>query len=526
MNLKPFIASTAAAAVLAGGALVSATAGLLSPARDEAVRLVPASAVVYGNVFLDPSIPQKLALQDLIARFPGASTPEQAKAAITRFLDEGLEEIGMSFAEDVEPWLGRQVAFFALPPPSGLTPSGAPTDVGAAVLIASDDGAATQAALDKAIAVDESRSSSAPTTPATHNGVDYLVSIDGQDAVAVIDDFLVLGNESGLKAVADARAGASLGSSDDYQEAVGGLTEDRLASFYLDPGKVLATQMPPGMATAFGDTGGVSVLYARSDALVVETSSSGPPAPGLMPTSGTDLIDTLPGDSWAAFGIPTFGGSLQVGLGKIMDAVPGAPPGAGLEMIDQQFQAQFGLSLQEDVLSWLGDVAVFARGDSVESIGGGVVIRASDPARAAAALPKIKAALQKGGVPIKPLDMGGFEGFSIQDKAMPEAINVALADERVLIVYGRDSTLAALGSDPSLAGSESFTAAKSSLGDGFAVIGFLDIGSIVGLFESAASSDPIYQNNVKPYLDRLSSVAIGSKKDGDHTVTRVVISVR
>lgn len=528
MNLKPFIASTAAAVVLAGGALASATVGLFSPARDDAVRLVPATAFVYGNVFLDPSAPQKLALEDLITRFPEASTPEQAKAAITRFLDEGLKEIGMTFAADVEPWLGSQVAFFMMSP-GGMpaAPPGGPTssDPGAAVLIASDDPAATQAALDRALA--SGAAESGPTTPASYSGIDYFISSDGGEAVGVIDDFLVFGTKAGFKAVADARAGDSLGDSDVYKDAVADLTEDRLATFYMDPSKALTSGLPPGMApSAFGSTGPlVSILYARSDAIVFEASvSTG--AGSLLSAAGTDLIETLPGDAWAAFGVPAFGQTLQQTIGQVMGAMPGAPPGAGAQMLEGQLEMQFGLSLQEDLLSWLGDVAFFARGSSVDSIGGGVVIRATDPARAATAMPKIKAALQRSGAPVKPLGLGEFDGFSIQDKTIPETINFVLADERVLIVYGRDATLAALGSDPSLAGNENFAAAKAGLGDGFAVAGYVDFQNIVALFENQASSDPVYENDVKPFLDRFAFVVFGSRTEGDRLVSRVVIGVR
>lgn len=528
MNLKPLIASTAVAAVLAGGALASATVGLFSPARDDAVQLVPSTAFIYGNVFLDPSAPQKLALEDLIARFPKASTPEQAKAAITRGLDEGLKEIGMNFATDVEPWLGSQVAFFMMSP-GGMpaTPPGGSTssDPGAALLIASEDPVATQAALDKALA--SGAADSEPTSPASYNGIDYSVSSEGGEAVGVIDDFLVFGTEAGFKAAADARAGDSLGDSDVYEDAVADLTEDRLATFYMDPSKALPSGLPPGMVpSAFGSTGPlVSILYARSDAIVFEASLPAGAA-SLLPAGGTDLIEALPGDTWAAFGIPSFGQTLQQTIGQVMGAMPGAPPGAGIQMLEGQLEMQFGLSLQEDLLSWLGDVAFFARGSSVESIGGGVVIRATDPARAADAMPKIEAALQRSGAPVKPLDLGQFDGFSIQDKAMPEAINFVLADERVLIVYGRDATLAALGTDPSLAGNETFGAAKAGLGEGFAVAGYMDFQSIVALFEDQASSDPVYDNDVKPFLDRFSFVVFGSRTEGDRLVTRAVIGVR
>ena len=528
MNLKPLIAVVATAAVLAGGALVTATVELVGPARDDAVEMVPAEAFLYGNVFLDPSTPQKLALEDLIAKFPEASTPEKAKVAITGLLDEGLKELGMTFASDVEPWLGTQVAFFMMSPggvagaPSGGPPASVP---GVGLLIASDDPAATQAALDKALASDAVMSE--PGTPASYESVDYVVAPDGTGAVGLIDDFLVFGTDAGIKAVVDARDGESLGDSDSYEEAVADLTEDRLATFYMDPSKALVSGLPPGVVPpAFASIGPlVSIVYARSDAIVFEASVSAG-AQAMATASGTDLIETLPGDTWAAFGIPSFGRTIQQLIGQIMGAMPGAPPGGGTEFLEGQLQMQFGLSLQDDLLSWLGDVAFFASGNSVRSIGGGVVIEATDPDRAAKAMPKIKAALERSGAPIKPLDMGTFDGFSLQDRSMPEPINFVLADQRVLIIYGEVATLAALGSDPSLAGTDEFSAAEASLGDGFSVAGYVDISSIVSIFEKEAPSDPVYEEDVKPILDRFSFVVFGSRTDGDRLLTRAVIGVR
>ncbi|MEA2517538.1 MAG: hypothetical protein QOG16_1376 [Actinomycetota bacterium] len=527
MNLKPFIASTAAAAVLAGGALASATVGLLSPAQDDAVKMVPAEAFIYGNVFLDPSVPQKLALKNLIAKFPKASTPEEAKAAIARLLDQGLKELGMSFSADIEPWLGSQIAFFMMSPegaPATGTEALASNDLSTAFLIATDDPSATQAALEKALSSETARSDpTTPQEPTSYGGVDLFVSSDSSDAAAVVDDFLVLGTEPGVKAVIDSGDKGSLGDSDRYAEAVSGLTEDRLATLYVDPSKALSG-FPPGMVPpAFASMGPVtSILYARSDAIVFESSV----APGISPllgTEGTDLIETLPGDTWAAFGIPAFGQALEQTIGQITGSMPGAP---SMEMIEGQVQSATGLSLKEDVLSWLGDVAFFVRGGDVRSIGGGVVIKATDPAAAAKAMTKIKAALEKSGAPVVPLDMGNFDGFSIKDRFMPESINFVLADQRVVIAYGDDTTLAALGSDPSLSGDDDFVAAKAGLGDGFTVAGFVDVAGIVELFDKEASSDPVYRNNVKPYLDRISFVVFGSHLQDGRLLTRAVIGVQ
>jgi hypothetical protein len=129
-------------------------------------------------------------------------------------------------------------------------------------------------------------------------------------------------------------------------------------------------------------------------------------------------------------------------------------------------------------------------------------------------------------VPVKPLGLGGFEGFRIQDRAMPDAVHVIAADERVLIVYGRGATLAALGSDPNLGSTDGFTRARDSLGDGLTVSAYADIATIVSLIESALPADEMYEANVRPFLDPLTHFVVGSKIEGDRTIARLVIGVR
>ncbi len=38
----------------------------------------------------------------------------------------------------------------------------------------------------------------------------------------------------------------------------------------------------------------------------------------------------------------------------------------GRDVLEQQFRAATGLGLKEDVLSWMGDFAIFLRGESVD----------------------------------------------------------------------------------------------------------------------------------------------------------------
>ena len=78
----------------------------------------------------------------------------------------------------------------------------------------------------------------------------------------------------------------------------------------------------------------------------------------------TSLIKELPGDSWAAFGAPKYGQQLKTMLDQFAGAFGGAA-------VRAQLQQQYGIDLDEDIFSWMGDVAFFVRGDSVPALGGG-----------------------------------------------------------------------------------------------------------------------------------------------------------
>ena len=100
---------------------------------------------------------------------------------------------------------------------------------------------------------------------------------------------------------------------------------------------------------------------------------------------------------------PEFGESLKA----LYQQAAGALGGAAIE---QQLRQELGLDLQEDVFSWIGDVAFFARGTTMDSIEGGAVIEVTDPAKAKAAFGKLTGLAQsRGGVPAKPVQIDGAE---------------------------------------------------------------------------------------------------------------------
>lgn len=502
------------------GVAIAAVA-LLDTAEDDAVKLAPADAFVYVNAFLDPSTDQKVALRDLLEKFPEAATPDEAKDAIARLVDEALEETGLTFEDDVDPWLGKQIAFF-------LTPPTAPTEEpDGALLIATEDPSATRDALEEAFA-----NSARDADDRSYEGVEYRFSADDDAALGVVDDFLVAGNEDGFEDVVDVSQGAvSLRDSERWGQATSKLTEDRLAVYYLDfmpVFDVLADTggLPPGMVSSglFGplEQPVAAVLFARRNGVVLEGSIQRPregvgaSEPGLLPR--------LPGDSWLAVGASNVGRRLEATFQSLSSSgFPGLTP----EVVESRFRAQTGLDLRRDLFSWIGDIGVFVRGTTTQDLSGGLVIDSLDPTASARAVGRLDAVARRFGAPVRRLPLRGFDGFALKEPGVPEPVFVVARGDRVVVTYGKESTLRALGSHPSLGGTDVYEDALDAVGSDFSPGGLLSIAPVLELADRlGADRDPTYQREVKPFLEPLAFVVFGSKLDGDTFVQRVVIGVR
>ena len=131
--------------LLVGGGAFAAMK-FLGPKEDDAIELAPQSSFFYANLFLDPSSSQKMALEDLLAHFPEAGTPEEAERRLDELLTDALADSPLNYVEDVKPWVGDQIAFLAVGPEE-MEPRGTPP---VAALITSEDTDARPEALEEA----------------------------------------------------------------------------------------------------------------------------------------------------------------------------------------------------------------------------------------------------------------------------------------------------------------------------------------------------------------------------------------
>jgi Protein of unknown function (DUF3352) len=291
-------ARVAGASVLpAACAALLAACGVPSGSGDTApATLAPADSPLYAEVVVDPEGEQEAAVDALLARFPELGDPEER---IPELIDEGFaaEDSSLTFAEDVEPWLGDRIGLFV----SGYSGG---EDADGAVVVATTDEEAARSALEQDLERAEERS---------YEGADYLYD-EEEDAVAgIVEGFLVAGSEPGFQAAVDAAAGESLLDSPEFEDAVAQAEDDPLATLYFDTGAFvdLAAESDPtvdAQALAFfrafnASEPTVATLTAEEDALVVDSAQSGLPT-GMLGT-GTDFVSDLPEGSCSLSGSPT-----------------------------------------------------------------------------------------------------------------------------------------------------------------------------------------------------------------------------
>jgi hypothetical protein len=492
---------------------------------DDPASAVPRDAAMYVDATVRPEGSQRDDALDAAGKVLATSDPQ---AKIDELIKKALAEsdgLQLDYARDVEPWLGEKAGFW-------LSAGGDQNETRGAAVLSSTDSDAAQAAIERAVKGSDKRFSKR-----TYKDVDYQVNEEG-GAAAVAEDFVLLGTEAEVKRTIDTLDGGKpLADDDRYKEAIDGLDEARLGTMYLDVRRLYETAKRSDPQAAqqlqqferlfpIDQLGPVSAaFFADGDRLAVDTISAGGAEIakrwGAFSGSGsTPLLGELPGDSWAALGSPKLGETAKA----IYDGLAGALGGAAIQ---QQLQQRYGIDLQQDVFSWIGDAAFFARGTSMGSIDGGAVIEVTDQARAKAAFPKLTGLAQtSGGAKARPISVPGAEtAFAFSQPGAPKPIVAALGDGRLAITYGEAAAADALQPKDKLADSEAFGAAKSLLGDGLEPGFLLSMPQVVSLSASESGDDPDVAK-AKPYLDAFTVLAGGGKVDGDTSRSKFVAGLK
>ena len=508
--------------------LLAGCGGSSSSGGDDPAALVPRDAALYAEATLRPEGDLRDGALDAAGKVLRTDDPQKRIDELVQkaFAESGDEGPKLDYARDVKPWLGEKGAVWA-----AATKEGQDSKV-VAILSATDTDKA-QETFDRL-----SKESDKKFKERSYEDVDYRVNENGE-AVGIVDDFAVFGTEAEFKRTIKAADGESLSEDDSYKDAIDELEDDRLAHFYVDT-KALVDQAlkadPAAAAQAkqflqgfeLDKLGPIAASFsADGDRLAIDGFTSGSGSDyfkkfgALAGTGSTPLLGELPGDSWGALGTPKLGETAR----SLYQQFAGALGGAA---IAGQLRQQLGLDLEQDIFSWIGDVAFFVRGTSADTDRRRRGDRGARPGEGRGVVQKIVGVLQqRGGVTAKPLQIeGASAAFELSSPGEPQKIVAALGDERLAIGVGEKAAADALSPAEKLSDSGAYGEAKSLLGDD------IEPGFVLSTCrrssrsrEAMSGTDPDFQE-AKPYLEAFSVIVSGGKIDDDRARSRFAAGLK
>ncbi|MGH2687956.1 MAG: DUF3352 domain-containing protein [Actinomycetota bacterium] len=498
-------------AMLLAVTMLAAGCGRKDEAGSGAASLVPANALAFVSVSLDPANDQKRNLQGVLAKFPELDSEEEFSGQVDALLTGLFEGSGLAYAEDIKAWLGKEVAFVVLPPKD----QGEGAEPLLALLIETTDTEAAQAALDKGAREGEFESGDYKIVG---NHVVFL----GQDRTA--------DRAAALAAIESQAAGdkAPLAETDAFRNVVDKVHSPRLALGWWNAeatfGLLGESFAIPGfdqiIEDAEGQGGGGNfafALYAEPDQLALEgvTDATGKASE----FSGVPrLTRGLPADTLGA--ITAFGVGSQVSEGLRGVAETDADVAQEIKGFLDQMKLATGLDLEQDVLSWMNGEAVIAAGKvgplGIPDIG--ILVEPTDRAKAEAGFLKIKDAAERTlGVPLATGDLEGTTSYAIPE-AIEEGLQPAmglLADRFILASSPEYLKTLARSASPGFGGTSEY---REIAGSGDEPVSAQVVVRLAAVREAIVAALPpdakaTYEAEVRPWVEPLRTLLMRAFPD-------------
>lgn len=462
-------------------------------------KAIPASAPIYVELVVRPEGDLRDGAQDALGKLLRTDDPGGAVAGLFDRLAKGETSW-----EELKGWLGPRIGVYFTD-----FRNGAP--VGALVADQTDEGKAREALVRLA---------------------------DGQEDLetAVIGDYAVIGTPDGVEAVRRTLDGGdALSEVPDYGAARAAVAADEaLGVVYVEPQGILdaLTGALEGLeGSPFQDPASLGVFrdifakagraaavsfHVRGDALRIQAAGIGVPA-GAVSTAAADGLAALPADAWLAIGFGDLGQAIGRGLDQLSDlAKLTGQTGPDFEGLLEQFRQKTGVDVRQDLLSWMGDGAIYARGTSLTSVGAVLTVRTKDPERSRKAVGVIAQGLQGVGAQVRPAQVQGYDvAVELRSPQAPISLFIAANDERVSVGVNPQALTDVLDPESRLGDSATYEGAAEDLGEGLRPIAIVDTQTIIGLLESFGIAEQEGYAKVKPYLDVLGPISVGSARDGD-----------
>jgi hypothetical protein len=483
--------------------------------------IVPPGVPVFIEGELKPAGDAGANVEALAEKIAGVEDLGQTAA-------EALEESAASggepldFTKDIEPWLGNRSGIYL------ESYDGDEFQAGGAMVETTDTGAA-QEFIDERVAGGREE-----VKRASYEGVDYLLDPEDGQAIGIVGDFIVFGEtESSFKAMVDASKGEALSDQGTYSDATSGLPDGSVANAFVDIGDIVegAGDRIDSETQALLDTVGIEPDEATAElslipgANQIEIDLSSDVVSGASSGDASQLLESLPGGSFAAFASADFGSRFEEAINRL-DArgIPGqVEPGelkSGLE--------EAGINLDQ-IGSSLGDLGVFAQGNTRKNAVGAVVLTTKGEEEATNTVANIGLLLRTTKTPGVTAISGKVSGFSVRSQSFEgKPIVVAAEGDRIAIALGVAAAAQALkaGESATLGNNPEFKEAVAALGD-TPITGFIAGPAALQFATDFASSTEEGESfeGAKPYLEKIGYVAIGSGSSEDRTTAQLIVGL-
>jgi hypothetical protein len=443
---------------------------------------------------------------------------------------EALEESAASngepldFAKDIEPWLGNRSGVYL------ESYDGDEFQAGGAMVETTDTGAA-QEFIDERIA---GGNDGEEAKHASYEGVDYVIDPEDGQAVGIVGDFLVFGEtEKSFKAMVAASNGEALSGQSTYSDATSDLPEESVANVFVDIGDIVEEaggKIDPETQTSLEIAGiepdeATAELSLVPGADTIEADLSSDVVSGAPAGDASKLLESLPGGSFAAFASADFGSRFKEAIDRLdANGIPGqVEPGelkAGLEAA--------GINLDQIGAS-LGDLGVFAQGNTKKNAVGAVVLTTKGEEDASNTVANIGLLLRVSGTPGVTAISGKVSGFTVRSQSFEgKPIVIAAEGDRIAIALGVAAAAQALktGQGATLGANPEFTEAVAALGD-TPITGFIAGPAALQFATDIAAGTEQSEGfeEAKPYLEKIAYLAIGSSGSSDRTTARVIVGL-
>jgi hypothetical protein len=506
---------------MATAALAVAGCGGSSDSGSDPATLAPAKAPLFIEATVQPEGELKSNIEALAKSLGGI---DDLGGLIVSEIESSSssEDEKVDYAKEVEPWLGEKGGLF-------FQSYDGNDFEGYGVAVQSTNTGATQDFLDK-----RAEASDEVAEEGSYEGVDYRTESEDGTTTGVVGDFLVVAEDAdAFKAMVDASNGESLADQETYTGAVTAAPSGSFADVFVDIGGLIEQSggtIDPE-AQQFLDSAGidpeeataVASLIPGSDQVEIDVSTD---LGGNNPPSGdaSQLLGSLPADSFAAFAVANFGDRFEEGIDQIdANGITGQVP-------PHKFKSglkEAGIDV-EKIAASIGDLGVFATGNSERDLGGAAVLATKSSKEAINTVANIGLLLRASGTPGITAISGNLSGFSIRSADLgPQPLVIAAKGERIAIAYGLPAATQALAAESSgtLAESPTYKEAVSALGS-TSITGFVDGPAALKL--AAALIPPGEKEGfleAKPYLTKIDYLAIGSGASGEQTTAKLIAGI-